>query len=90
MRNQVDGTLTIKGVVEAGLGYTVFAYAGLFEEIRAGSLVALPFESRAVLDILPCDPPRPGAILLRSASSAKPSFRKSIASSKAACGRVHF
>lgn len=44
LRNQVDGTLTIKGVVAAGLGYTVFAYAGLFEEIRDGAIVALPFD----------------------------------------------
>lgn len=44
VQNQVDGTLTIRGVVAAGLGYMVFAYAGLFEEIQAGTLLAVPFD----------------------------------------------
>lgn len=44
LRNQVDGTLTIMGVVEAGLGYTVFAYAALYESLKAGRLIALPFD----------------------------------------------
>ncbi|MGZ5939355.1 MAG: LysR family transcriptional regulator [Rhizomicrobium sp.] len=43
LRNQVDGMRTIKGIVEAGLGYTIFCYAGLYEEIRAGTLKTLPF-----------------------------------------------
>ena len=43
IRNQVDGMRTIKGVVEAGLGYTIFSYAGLYEEIREGRLVTAPF-----------------------------------------------
>ncbi|MDF2119174.1 LysR family transcriptional regulator [Roseiarcaceae bacterium H3SJ34-1] len=44
IRYQVDGTRMIKGIVEAGLAYTVFAYAGLYEEILAGSLTSIPFE----------------------------------------------
>jgi LysR family nitrogen assimilation transcriptional regulator len=43
LRNQVDGMRTIKGIVEAGLGYTIFCYAGLYEEVRAGTLVTTPF-----------------------------------------------
>jgi LysR family transcriptional regulator, nitrogen assimilation regulatory protein len=43
LRNQVDGMRTIKGIVEAGLGYTIFCYAGLYEEIRAGTLKTIPF-----------------------------------------------
>jgi LysR family nitrogen assimilation transcriptional regulator len=38
VRNQVDGMRTIKGIVEAGIGYTVFCYAGLYEEVQAGTL----------------------------------------------------
>ena len=44
LKNQVDGTLTILGVVQAGIGYTVFAYAGLHEAIKAKILIALPFD----------------------------------------------
>jgi LysR family nitrogen assimilation transcriptional regulator len=44
IKYQVDGTRMIKGIVEAGLAYTVFAYAGLYEELVAGSLTSIPFE----------------------------------------------
>jgi len=44
VKYQVDGTRMIKGIVEAGLAYTVFAYAGLYEELQAGSLTSIPFE----------------------------------------------
>lgn len=38
---EVDGMRTIKGLVEAGLGYTVFSYAGVYEEVTAGTLRAI-------------------------------------------------
>ncbi len=44
--NEVDGMRVIKGIVEAGLGYTVFSYAGVYEEIMGGTLRAVPFEPR--------------------------------------------
>ena len=40
--NQVDGMRITKGMVEAGLGYTVFSYAGVYEEVEAGTLRAIP------------------------------------------------
>lgn len=43
IRNQVDGMRTIKGAVEAGIGFTVFCYAGLYEEIQQGTIATLPF-----------------------------------------------
>jgi DNA-binding transcriptional LysR family regulator len=41
---EVDGMRTIKGMVEAGLGYTVFSYAGVYEEVTAGTLRAIPLD----------------------------------------------
>jgi len=42
--NQVDGMRITKGMVEAGLGYTVFSYAGVYEEVEAGTLRAVPLQ----------------------------------------------
>jgi len=44
IKHQVDGTRILKGAVEAGLGFTVFAYAGLMEELQAGTISTIPFE----------------------------------------------
>nr|BAH89453.1 LysR family transcriptional regulator [uncultured bacterium] len=41
--NEVDGPRALKAVVEAGLGYTVFSYAGVYEEVSAGTLRLIPF-----------------------------------------------
>ena len=41
---QIDGTRILKGVVEAGLGFTVFAYAALLEELQAGTISVIPFD----------------------------------------------
>jgi len=40
--NEVDGMRATKGMVEAGLGYTVFSYAGIYEEVTAGTLKTIP------------------------------------------------
>jgi LysR family transcriptional regulator, nitrogen assimilation regulatory protein len=42
--NQVDGMRITKGMVAAGLGYTVFSYAGVYEEVEAGTLRAIPLK----------------------------------------------
>lgn len=42
--NQVEGVRTTGSLVKAGLGYTVFSFAGVHGEIAAGTLRALPFE----------------------------------------------
>jgi LysR family nitrogen assimilation transcriptional regulator len=39
---EVDGMNIIKRLVERGLGYTVFNYAGVSEEVERGSLRAIP------------------------------------------------
>ena len=44
--NDVDGMRATKGMVEAGLGYTVFSYAGVYEEVNAGTLTITPFAPR--------------------------------------------
>ncbi len=44
--NEVDGMRATKGMVEAGLGYTVFSYAGVYEEVDAGTLKTIPFFPR--------------------------------------------
>jgi LysR family nitrogen assimilation transcriptional regulator len=44
--NEVDGMRATKGMVEAGLGYTIFSYAGLYEEVIAGSLKIVPFSPK--------------------------------------------
>lgn len=44
--NEVDGMRATKGMVEAGLGYTVFSYAGVYEEVNAGTLRIIPFSPR--------------------------------------------
>ncbi len=31
------------GMVEAGLGYTAFSYAGIYEQVKAGTLAIVPF-----------------------------------------------
>jgi len=41
---EVDGMRTIKGMIEAGLGYTVFSYAGIYEEVEGGTLRAIPLD----------------------------------------------
>ena len=46
LRNQVDGMRTIKGIVEAGLGYTIFCYAGLYEETGGDACTDAPFSAR--------------------------------------------
>jgi LysR family nitrogen assimilation transcriptional regulator len=40
--NEVDGMRATKGMVEAGLGYTFFSYAGVYEEVLGGSLKIFP------------------------------------------------
>lgn len=40
--NQVDGMGITKALVAAGLGYTVFSYAGVYQEVDAGTLRAIP------------------------------------------------
>lgn len=35
---EVDGMRATKAMVEAGLGYTLFSYAGVYEEVQAGTL----------------------------------------------------
>lgn len=44
--NEIDGMRAIKGMVEAGLGYTVFSYAGVYEEVNAGTLEIIPLAPR--------------------------------------------
>lgn len=44
--HEVDGMRATKGMVEAGLGYTVFSYAGVYEEVNAGTLKIIPFVPR--------------------------------------------
>ncbi len=44
--NEVDGINVIKGMVEAGLGFTVFSHVGVHEEIAAGTLRAFAFTHR--------------------------------------------
>jgi LysR family nitrogen assimilation transcriptional regulator len=41
--NEIDGMRATKGMVEAGLGYTAFSYAGVYEEVSAGTLAIIPF-----------------------------------------------
>ncbi len=41
--NEIDGMRATKGMIEAGLGYTVFSYAGVYEEVSAGTLKMIPF-----------------------------------------------
>lgn len=41
--NEVDGIRATKAMVEAGLGYTAFSYAGVYEEVKAGTLATIPF-----------------------------------------------
>jgi len=42
---EIDGINSSKGLVENGLGVTIFGYAGLKEEIDSGRLRAIPFSS---------------------------------------------
>lgn len=42
---EIDGIHSSKGLVEKGLGVTIFGYAGLKEEIDSGRLKAIPFSS---------------------------------------------
>jgi LysR family nitrogen assimilation transcriptional regulator len=44
--NQVDGIRTTTGMIEAGLGYTVYSYAGVYEWLQNGSLRAIPLTPR--------------------------------------------
>lgn len=44
--NVVDGMRATKGMVEAGLGYTVFSYAGVYEEVIGGSLTIIPLSPK--------------------------------------------
>lgn len=41
--NEIDGMRSTKAMVEAGLGYTIFSYAGVYEEVNAGTLKIIPF-----------------------------------------------
>lgn len=41
--NEVDGMRATKAIVAAGLGYTVFSYAGVYEEVNASVLQTIPF-----------------------------------------------
>lgn len=49
--NEVDGMRATKGMVEAGLGYTVFSYAGVYEEVNAGTLEIIPLTPRLSWDL---------------------------------------
>ncbi|MFG1249424.1 LysR family transcriptional regulator [Xanthobacter flavus] len=40
---EIDGMRATKAVVEAGLGFTAFSYAGVYEEVNAGTLKTIPF-----------------------------------------------
>lgn len=40
--NKIDGMRSTKAMVEAGLGYTIFSYAGVYEEVSAGKLKIIP------------------------------------------------
>lgn len=42
--NQVDGMGITKRMIQAGLGYTVFSYAGVYEEVEANALRAIPLQ----------------------------------------------
>lgn len=42
--NQVEGVRTTGSLVREGLGFTVFSFAGVHNEIAAGTLRAIPFE----------------------------------------------
>lgn len=44
--SEVDGINVTKGMVEAGLGFTVFSHVGVHEEVAAGTLRAIPFARR--------------------------------------------
>lgn len=39
---EIDGIRSIRGMVEAGLGYTVFSYAGVYEELNKGTVEIIP------------------------------------------------
>lgn len=41
--NEIDGMRATKAIVEAGLGYTLFSYAGVYEEVDTGALTTIPF-----------------------------------------------
>lgn len=49
--NQVDGMVTTVGMVEAGLGYTIFSYAGVYKEINAAKVEAIPIEPEISWDL---------------------------------------
>lgn len=40
--NEIDGIRSIRGMVEAGLGYTIFSYAGVYEEVNKGTVEIIP------------------------------------------------
>lgn len=42
IQHEVDGMRLTKGLVAAGLGFTVFSYAGVYEEVQAKTLRAIP------------------------------------------------
>jgi LysR family nitrogen assimilation transcriptional regulator len=43
---EVEGMRTTKALVQAGLGFTVFSFAGIYEEVAAGTLRAAPIKPR--------------------------------------------
>jgi LysR family nitrogen assimilation transcriptional regulator len=43
---QVDGIRTTIGLIEAGLGFTIYSYAGVYEGVQAGTLRAIPLQPR--------------------------------------------
>ena len=42
----VDGMRSTKALVDARLGFTIFSYAGVYEEVRSGALRAIPLAPR--------------------------------------------
>lgn len=45
IEHEIDGINSSKGLVEKGMGVTIFGYAGLKEEIDSGRLRAIPFST---------------------------------------------
>lgn len=45
---EVEGMRTTKALVRAGIGVTLFSYAGVHEEVAAGTLRAIPIKPRLV------------------------------------------
>jgi LysR family nitrogen assimilation transcriptional regulator len=43
---EVEGMRTTKALLQAGIGFTVFSFAGIYEEVEAGTLRAIPIKPR--------------------------------------------